>query len=176
MNNFSSDQKPCQEAARLQHTGLSLQKGEEIAKTNLKISWTGLWSFWKSQLSALFLAAEAEAGGLLSKPVEEGAEWKQIWEKRPRPLKPDPWCGKGEYSQCEENVTLQKPGPYCEEECTDGWGGDTSTAGKDGKVSSLVGGTTKPHSLRSQRDCQIITELPNLSWTGLPNDIVTNWQ
>ena len=87
---------PLQETAWLQHTGLSLSKGESSIFF-LKLIWTGLWSFRESQLPPLLLAAEEQAGRLLPKPVEEGADWKQVREEWPHPLKPDPWCSQGKY-------------------------------------------------------------------------------
>ena len=140
----------------------------EEEECSLKITWyTGLWPFWKSQLPALLFAAEAEAGRLLPKPVKEGAEWEQIGKERPYPLEPDPWCSEGKNSCCKKILLkiFQKPGPYCEEEHTDGRGGDEAKACKDGKITSLVGRTTKPYSLCSQRDCQMISlPLDNIIW------------
>ena len=140
----------------------------------------GLWSFWKPQLSALFLASETEASRLLPESVEEGAEWEQSWEERSHPLKPDPWCSKGKCTKLLRKreliwwyeLTKQKPGPYCEEEHDDGGGGDAATAGKDGKISSVVGGTAKPHSLRSERDCQMILNGKQLAYCYPPTCVI----
>ena len=78
-----------------------MNAGAQLTKSHLKLSSqkivkSGFWTFWKSQLPSLLIAAEAEAGRLLPKPVEEGAKWKQVREERPHSLKPDPRCSQGE--------------------------------------------------------------------------------